>query len=67
MTEKAVASSDATNITSEIVRSGDGYEVKGLKWWTSGAMDPRCRVSNFDLDTTYLETSSLQEIYKNRA
>lgn len=44
MTEKAVASSDATNITSEISREGASYVVKGLKWWTSGAMDPRCKV-----------------------
>lgn len=44
MTEKAVASSDATNIQSEMTRSSDKYVVKGLKWWTSGAMDPRCKV-----------------------
>eukprot|EP00878_Enallax_costatus_P017701 GHUV01018597.1.p1 GENE.GHUV01018597.1~~GHUV01018597.1.p1 ORF type:complete len:389 (+),score=92.28 GHUV01018597.1:215-1381(+) len=47
MTEKAVASSDATNIQSEITRSGDNYVVKGLKWWTSGAMDPRCKIAIF--------------------
>lgn len=46
MTEKLVASSDATNITAAITRSSDGkaYRVQGLKWWTSGAMDPRCKV-----------------------
>lgn len=46
MTEKAVASSDATNITASIVRSpcGGSYTVDGVKWWTSGAMDPRCKV-----------------------
>jgi alkylation response protein AidB-like acyl-CoA dehydrogenase len=65
MTEKAVASSDATNITSAITRRDNGssssgggssccnsssssssgqYVVQGLKWWTSGAMDPRCKV-----------------------
>jgi acyl-CoA dehydrogenase len=42
MTEKKVASSDATNIQSSIVRQGDEYVIDGLKWWTSGAMDPRC-------------------------
>ncbi|WIA34790.1 hypothetical protein OEZ86_013093 [Tetradesmus obliquus] len=65
MTEKAVASSDATNITSAITRSssssssssngsgsccgagGGSYVVQGLKWWTSGAMDPRCKVAIF--------------------
>lgn len=46
MTEKAVASSDATNITASIVKDprGDGYILSGVKWWTSGAMDPRCQV-----------------------
>lgn len=44
MTEPQVASSDATNIDSRIVRDGSGYIVNGRKWWTTGAMDPRCRV-----------------------
>ncbi len=44
MTEPAVASSDATNITTRIVRDGDEYVVSGTKWWSSGAADPRCRV-----------------------
>jgi len=39
-----VASSDATNITARIARDGDGYVVHGRKWWTTGAMDPRCAV-----------------------
>jgi acyl-CoA dehydrogenase len=47
MTEPAVASSDATNIESRIVRDGDHYLISGRKWWTSGAGDPRCKVAIF--------------------
>ncbi|HEY8242978.1 MAG: acyl-CoA dehydrogenase family protein [Vicinamibacteria bacterium] len=47
MTEPAVASSDATNIESAIVRDGDHYVINGRKWWTSGAGDPRCRIIIF--------------------
>ncbi|MEO6027401.1 MAG: acyl-CoA dehydrogenase [Candidatus Binatia bacterium] len=47
MTEPAVASSDATNIESSIVRDGDDYVINGRKWWTSGAGDPRCRIMIF--------------------
>jgi len=47
MTEPAVASSDATNIQSSIVRDGDAYVLNGRKWWTSGAGDPRCAVYIF--------------------
>ncbi len=44
MTEIEVASSDATNIETRIVRDGDACVVNGRKWWTSGALDPRCRI-----------------------
>jgi acyl-CoA dehydrogenase len=47
MTEPAVASSDATNIQSSIVRDGDSYVINGHKWWSSGAGDPRCKISIF--------------------
>jgi acyl-CoA dehydrogenase len=44
MTEPEVASSDATNIATRIERDGDHYVVNGRKWWTSGAMSPRCEL-----------------------
>ena len=47
MTEPSVASSDATNIQSSIVRDGDSYVINGRKWWTSGAGDPRCEILIF--------------------
>lgn len=44
MTEKDVASSDASNIETSIVRDGDEYVINGRKWWSSGAADERARV-----------------------
>ncbi|MEU6146202.1 acyl-CoA dehydrogenase family protein [Streptomyces sp. NPDC047081] len=44
MTEPEVASSDARNIRTRITRDGDGYVVNGHKWYTSGILDPDCRL-----------------------
>ncbi|GAB4404931.1 MAG: acyl-CoA dehydrogenase family protein [Microscillaceae bacterium] len=44
MTEPEVASSDATNIQTSIIRDGDSYVINGRKWWSSGVLDPRCQV-----------------------
>ena len=47
MTEPDVASSDASNIQASIDRKGDEYVINARKWWTSGAMDPRCKIMIF--------------------
>jgi acyl-CoA dehydrogenase len=47
MTEPDVASSDATNIAASIVKNGNEYVINGRKWWSSGAGDPRCKISIF--------------------
>ena len=47
MTEPAVASSDATNIESSIVRDCDEYVINGHKWYTTNATDPRCKIAIF--------------------
>ena len=64
MTEPEVASSDATNIATRIVRDGDDYVVNGRKWWISGAGDPRCAIyivmGKTDLDApTYAQQSMI--------
>jgi acyl-CoA dehydrogenase len=44
MTEPDVASSDATNIETSIVRDGDEYVINGRKWFITGAMNPNAKI-----------------------
>lgn len=44
MTEPEVASSDATNVATRIERDGDEYVINGRKWWSTGVMNPHCKV-----------------------
>ena len=65
MTEPNVASSDARNIGSTILRDGDDYVVNGHKWWASGSSDPRCKLFIFmgktdpDGDNVYRQQSMI--------
>jgi acyl-CoA dehydrogenase len=65
MTEPDVASSDARNISTEIKSDGDEYVITGRKWWTTGAMDPRCEFlivmgkTNPDADTYHQQSMVL--------
>jgi acyl-CoA dehydrogenase len=65
MTEPDVASSDARNIGSTILRDGDDYVINGLKWWSSGSGDPRCKLFIFmgktdpDGDDVYRQQSMI--------
>ncbi|KAK3594564.1 hypothetical protein CHS0354_013328 [Potamilus streckersoni] len=61
MTEPNVASSDATNIQSTIVHNGDYYIINGHKWWTSGALDPQCKLCVFMGRTSTNGPSHLQQ------
>lgn len=45
MTEKAVASSDARNVQGRVYEDGDHYVIESVKWWTTGALDPRCKIA----------------------
>lgn len=67
MTEPEVASSDARNIRTEIRRDGNEYVINGLKWWTSGILDPRCKImilmgrTNPDNDVYHQQSQILVE------
>lgn len=67
MTEPEVASSDARNIRTKIRRDGNEYVINGLKWWTSGILDPRCKImilmgrTNPDNDVYHQQSQILVE------
>jgi len=44
MTEPAVASSDAKNVSTSAVLDGDEWVINGEKYYISGAGDPRCKI-----------------------
>lgn len=62
MTEPDVASSDARNIATSIVRDGDDYVINGRKWWTTGAADPRC-----DILVLMGKTDPNAEVYRQQS
>ncbi|HEY0658722.1 MAG TPA: acyl-CoA dehydrogenase family protein [Pyrinomonadaceae bacterium] len=61
MTEPDVASSDATNIKSSIVKDGDFYVLNGRKWWSTGAGDTRCKLTIFMGKTDETAAKHLQQ------
>jgi len=61
MTEPDVASSDATNISSSIVRCDGGYVINGRKWWASGARDSRCKIAIFMGKTDFAAAAHKQQ------
>jgi acyl-CoA dehydrogenase len=61
MTEPDVASSDATNIRSSIVKDGGDYVLNGRKWWSTGAGDARCKLTIFMGKTDESAAKHLQQ------
>jgi acyl-CoA dehydrogenase len=61
MTEPEVASSDATNIRSSIVRNGNDYILNGRKWWSTGGGDARCKLAIFMGKTDESAAKHLQQ------
>lgn len=61
MTEPEIASSDATNIETSIVSDGDHYLINGTKWWSSGAMDPHCKIAIVMGKTDFTAPRHLQQ------
>lgn len=57
MTEPAVASSDATNIACGVSKENGMYVINGRKWWSSGAMDPRCKVLHYSSSVVAVATA----------